>query len=309
MTDHPKANLVDLSRVLARRDYERDQRFRVWHRNDKPDKPLDDTILQDVKDALRDKTPLVRGYRIRNTHRSIGTKLSGEVAYLHGDRGLPPNTIDLRFNGSAGQSFGAFLVQGIKLVLTGEANDYVGKGMCGGEIVVTPPRHRLNTTYNVVMGNTVLYGATGGALFACGRAGERFAVRNSGAIAVVEGVGDHACEYMTNGTVVVLGTVGRNFGAGMTGGRAYILDFLGDFQRRCNGELVRFHRLDDAEDERMLQAMIYRHVEATNSERAQKVLMNWAEYQSMFWKVVPKQPAGMPPTTGLPAEVAEVVRS
>ncbi len=309
VTDHPKANMVDLSKVLARRDYERDQRFRVWYRNDKPDKPLDDTILQDVKDALRDKTPLVRGYRIRNTHRSIGTKLSGEVAYLYGDRGLPPNTIELRFNGSAGQSFGAFLVQGIKLVLTGEANDYVGKGLCGGEIVVTPPRHRLNTTYDVVMGNTVLYGATGGSLFACGRAGERFGVRNSGALAVVEGVGDHACEYMTNGTVVVLGTVGRNFGAGMTGGRAYVLDFLGDFHRRCNAELVRFHRLDDAEDERMLQAMIYRHVEATNSERAQKVLMNWAEYQSMFWKVVPKQPAMTLPSKGLPAETSVEAKS
>jgi glutamate synthase (NADPH/NADH) large chain/glutamate synthase (ferredoxin) len=288
ITDHAKANTVDLSRILARRDYERDQRLRVWYRNDKPDKPLDDTILQDVKDALREKTALVRSYRIRNIHRSIGTKLSGEIAYLYGDLGLPPNTIELRFAGSAGQSFGAFLVRGVRLILTGEANDYVGKGMCGGEIVVMPTRQRLNSTYDVVVGNTVLYGATGGTLYACGRAGERFAVRNSGALAVVEGVGDHGCEYMTNGTVVVLGTVGRNFGAGMTGGKAYVLDFLGDFSRRCNTEFVRFDRLDGREDTRVLQSIIYQYVEATSSERAQKILLNWSEYQSMFWKIAPK---------------------
>jgi len=288
ITDHSKANTVDLSRVLARRDYERDQRLRVWYRNDKPDKPLDDTILQDVKDALRDKTPLVRSYRIRNIHRSIGTKLSGEIAYLYGDLGLPPNTIELRFAGSAGQSFGAFLVRGVRLILTGEANDYVGKGMSGGEIVVMPLRQRADSTYDVVVGNTVLYGATGGTLYACGRAGERFAVRNSGALAVVEGVGDHGCEYMTNGTVVVLGTVGRNFGAGMTGGRAYVLDFLGDFSRRCNTELVQYDRLVDGEDVRVLQSIIYQYVESTSSERAQKILLNWTEYQPMFWKVVPK---------------------
>ena len=291
VTDHPKANTIDLSRILARRNFEREQRLRVWYRNDKPDKPLDDTILQDVKDALRDKSPVVRSYKIRNTHRSIGAKLSGEIAYLYGDHGLPPNTIELRLSGSAGQSFGAFLVKGVKLVLVGEANDYVGKGMCGGEIVITPPRQRMNTAYDVVMGNTVLYGATRGSLFACGRAGERFAVRNSGALAVVEGTGDHACEYMTNGSVVVLGTVGRNFGAGMTGGIAYVLDFFGDFHKRCNTELVRFHRLEDTEDERLLLSFISRHVEATGSARAQKILMNWTEYQSMFWKVVPVQPA------------------
>ena len=133
-----------------------------------------------------------------------------------------------------------------------------------------------------------MYGATGGTLYACGRAGERFAVRNSGALAVAEGVGDHACEYMTNGTVVVLGTVGRNFGAGMTGGRAYVLDFLGDFSRRCNTELVSYDHLVDGEDVRVLQSIIYQYVEATSSERAQKILLNWADYQPMFWKIVPR---------------------
>jgi glutamate synthase (ferredoxin) len=307
--DHAKANTVDLSRVLARRDYERDQRLRVWYRNDKPDKPLDDTILQDVKDALRDKSPIVRNYRIRNTNRSIGTKLSGEIAYLYGDVGLPPNTIELQFTGSAGQSFGAFLVRGVKLILTGEANDYVGKGMCGGEIVVRPARQRSDSTYDVVVGNTVLYGATGGAVYASGRAGERFAVRNSGALAVVEGVGDHGCEYMTNGIVVVLGTVGRNFGAGMTGGRAYVLDFLGDFPRRCNTELVQYDRLDDTEAIRALQSIIYRFVEATSSERAQNILLNWAEYQPMFWQVVPKIRTESLPLPETPAEITVGVRS
>ena len=289
ITNHPKANTIDLNRILARRDYEREQRFRVWYRNDKADKPLDDMILQDVKDSLRDKTPLIKSYSIRNIHRSVGAKLSGEVAYLFGDHGLPPNLLELRFTGTAGQSFGAFLVQGIRLVLTGEANDYVGKGMCGGEIIVMPRRQRVNSTQDVIIGNTVLYGATRGSLFASGRAGERFAVRNSGALAVVEGTGDHACEYMTNGSVVVLGTVGRNFGAGMTGGVAYVLDVLGDFHRRCNTELVRFERLDDSEDERVLLSFISRHFEATNSSRAQKIMMNWSEFQSMFWKVVPVQ--------------------
>ncbi|HEY6952258.1 MAG TPA: glutamate synthase large subunit, partial [Bacteroidota bacterium] len=288
ITDHPKANKVDLSGILARRDYERDQRLRVWYRNDKPDRPLDDTILQDVKDALTDRTPVARSYKIRNTNRSVGAKLSGEIAFLYGDHGLRPNTVQLNFEGSAGQSFGAFLVEGIKIVLSGEANDYVGKGMSGGMIVVAPPRQRANSSSDVIMGNTVLYGATGGTLFAAGRAGERFAVRNSGALAVVEGVGDHGCEYMTNGTVIVLGTVGRNFAAGMTGGSAYVLDLLGDFQQRCNPELVDARRLDGTEEIRLLQSIVYRYLEATNSSRAQKVLMNWAEYQSMFWKITPK---------------------
>ncbi|MEX1276855.1 MAG: glutamate synthase large subunit [Bacteroidota bacterium] len=295
--DHPKANTVDLSGILARRDFENDQRLRIWHRNDKPDKPLDDTILQDVKDALRDKIALTRNYKIRNVNRSVGTKLSGEIAYLYGDRGLPENTIHLRFTGSAGQSFGAFLVHGVRMTLTGEANDYVGKGMSGGEIVVMPSSNRFNSAQEVIVGNTVLYGATGGALFASGRAGERFCVRNSGALAVVEGVGDHGCEYMTHGTVVVLGTAGRNFGAGMTGGVAFVLDLLGDFERRLNPDLVTVRRIDPEEETRFLQAIIHRHLVFTNSTRAQEVLMKWAEYGPMFWRVTPKGgPAPLPVT-------------
>lgn len=290
--DHPKANTVDLSGILARRDYERDQRLRVWHRNDKPDKPLDDIILQDVKDAIRDKTHVTRSYKIRNINRSVGTKLSGEIAFLYGDKGLPENTIRLSFHGSAGQSFGAFLVQGIRLHLTGEANDYVGKGMSGGEIVIMPMHNEENSAQEVIAGNTVLYGATGGALFASGRVGERFCVRNSGALAVVEGVGDHGCEYMTGGTVVVLGPTGRNFGAGMTGGTAYVLDVLGDFEKKCNRDLVTLQRIETPEDTKFLQSLIHRHLEATNSNRAQKVLSKWSSFGMMFWKVAPKRKTG-----------------
>ncbi len=288
ITDHSRANTVDLSGILARRDYENEQRYRVWNRNDKPGTPLDDTILQDVKDAIRERVPITMKYKIRNVHRSVGTKLSGEIAYLYGDRGLPEKTIELRFTGSAGQSFGAFLVQGIKMVLDGEANDYVGKGMCGGEIIVRPTRQGTNTAEDVIIGNTVLYGATGGALFACGRTGERFAVRNSGALAVVEGVGDHGCEYMTNGTVVVLGTTGRNFGAGMTGGVAYVLDIQGNFEKNYNPALITISKVDHADDIHFLQSIIYKHMNLTYSVRAQKVLMNWGDYLPLFWKVVPK---------------------
>jgi glutamate synthase (ferredoxin) len=178
------------------------------------------------------------------------------------------------------------------LILIGEANDYVGKGMCGGEIVIMPTRNTANSAQDVIIGNTVLYGATGGTLFASGRAGERFAVRNSGALAVVEGVGDHGCEYMTHGTVIVLGRTGRNFGAGMTGGTAFVLDLLGDFERRYNPELVEIKRIEDPEDSQFLKLLVKRHLEATSSARAQKVLINWPEYQPLFWKVMPKQSIG-----------------
>jgi glutamate synthase (NADPH/NADH) large chain/glutamate synthase (ferredoxin) len=287
IVDHAKANTVDLSKLLARRDYERDQRLRVWHRNDKPGQPLDDIILQDVKEAIRNGSPMTRSYKIRNTNRSVGTKLSGEIAYLYGDRGLPEHSIQLRFTGSAGQSFGAFLVAGVRMVLVGEANDYVGKGLSGGEIIIAPPTNRVNSAQEVIIGNTVLYGATAGALFASGRAGERLCVRNSGALAVVEGAGDHACEYMTNGTVVILGTTGRNFGAGMTGGIAFVLDLLGDFQKRYNRDSITIRRVEDGEETRLLQSLIHRHMELTGSVRAQEVLMNWGTFGSLFWRITP----------------------
>ncbi len=285
---HPKAHTIDLSSILVPHDTRNEQRHRIWQRNDRPDKPLDDIILQDVKDAIRDKALVVRNYKIRNTNRAVGTKLSGEIAYLYGDKGLPDGTIELRFKGSAGQSFGAFLVNGIRLTLVGEANDYVGKGMTGGEIIIMPAHGRATAAQDVIVGNTVMYGATGGTLFASGRAGERFCVRNSGGLAVIEGVGDHGCEYMTNGTVVVLGNTGKNFAAGMTGGIAYVFDADGVFKDRYNAELVNLERLEIEKDVKFLQSIIYRHLELTDSQRARDILNGWKDYQYMFWKVIPK---------------------
>ena len=284
---HEKANTVDLSALLAPRDVRNTQRQRIEPRKEKSDSPLDDTILLDVKDAIREKNPVVKNYKVNNTNRSIGTKLAGELAYLYGDKGLPEGTIELRFNGSAGQSFGAFLVNGIRMILVGEANDYVGKGMCGGEIIIMPPFGRATAAQDVIIGNTVMYGATGGVLFASGRAGERFCVRNSGGLAVIEGVGDHGCEYMTNGTVIVLGSTGKNFGAGMTGGIAYVFDADGNFKERYNKQLVGISRLEQPEDVKFLQALIYRHLELTDSQRAREILNGWQEYSYMFWKITP----------------------
>lgn len=285
--NHPKAHTVDLSALIFPPDTRIEQQRRIYQRSGRAATPLDDVILIDVKDALRNKVPMKKTYTIRNTNRAVGTKLSGQIAYQYGDAGLPDGTIDLTFKGSAGQSFGAFLVNGVRLTLIGEANDYVGKGMCGGEIVVMPDVKKELAAQNVIVGNTVMYGATGGRAFINGRAGERFCVRNSGALAVVEGVGDHGCEYMTNGIVVILGTVGKNFGAGMTGGVAYVFDADGNFKERVNKQLVTLHRLHDDEDEKFLQSLIYQHLELTDSFRADELLKGWKDFRFNFWKVIP----------------------
>ncbi len=215
--------------------------------------------------------------------------LSGEIARRYGSAGLPDDTIRFQFTGSAGQSFGAFLAKGVTLELEGDANDYTGKGLSGGRIVVFPPR---NSTFlpeeNIIVGNVALYGATSGEAFFNGRAGERFAVRNSGATAVVEGLGDHGCEYMTNGLVVVLGKCGRNFAAGMSGGLAFVLDEVGDFAaKRCNQKSV---DLESAfEDSEMLFALIARHAEATGSPRARWILESWEQMLPKFIKIFPRE--------------------
>ena len=202
-------------------------------------------------------------YAIRNTDRTVGGKLSGELAQRYGDAGLSPDTIVVELRGTAGQSFGALLLRGLSLRLVGQANDYVGKGLGGGEIVIRPPDEAQYVWHhNVILGNTALYGATGGELYAAGRAGERFAVRNSGARAVVEGVGDHGCEYMTGGVVVVLGKTGRNFGAGMTGGVAYVYDKHDMLTARANQQLVCLRRVERAEDQAELKALLERHLDA-----------------------------------------------
>jgi glutamate synthase domain-containing protein 3 len=265
-------------------------------RNDGPeDRTLDDIILQDAKDAISDGRPISLSYRITNTNRSVGTQVSGEIGYQYGEEGLPEGTIELRFAGSSGQSFGTFLAPGVRLILTGEANDYVGKGMSGGEIVIKAIPERKYTPHEcIILGNTVMYGATGGALFANGRGGERFCVRNSGGTAVVEGAGDHCCEYMTNGTVVVLGATGKNFGAGMTGGVAFVLDLEEEFLNRYNPQLITPSRLEAEEDINMLKGLIYKHLEGTESEIAREILADWPTYSQKFWKVSPTVPAAKP---------------
>ncbi|HZT21864.1 MAG TPA: glutamate synthase large subunit [Verrucomicrobiae bacterium] len=253
------------------------------------DAAWDDKIIADARPALLEGRPVRLTYFINNTQRSLGTHLSGRIAQLFGDRGLPDGTIDITLHGSAGQSFGAFLANGVRLRLFGEANDYVGKGMNGGEIILRPADDcKLIWSENVLLGNTVMYGATGGRLFAAGLAGERFAVRNCGGVAVVEGVGDHGCEYMTAGIVVVLGRTGRNFAAGMSGGRAYVFDPQNDFPARCHRAMVAWERLSDPVEVQRLQALIQAHGEKTGSPRAADILRHWPETVKHFWRVVPR---------------------
>jgi glutamate synthase (ferredoxin) len=246
-------------------------------------------LAEDMKGPLEQGKSIVREYPIRNTNRTIGARAAGKVALRHGNQGLPGATAEFRFQGSAGQSFGAFLTGGLRLVLEGDANDYVGKGMGGGEIVIRPPQGSAFATHeNTIMGNAVLYGATAGRLFAAGRAGERFCVRNSGATAVVEGTGDHACEYMTGGVAVILGQTGRNFAAGMTNGVAYVYDPDNRFEHRYNPELVRIERLVEPSDSHFLRQLVLEHARKTASARAWDILEYWGVSLLRFWKVEPR---------------------
>ncbi len=291
---HPKANKVDLRRLLRNplRELGADVP-RYWGGNPNigvHERALDERILQDAKDAISDMKPVTLAYRAKNTNRNIGTKLAGQIAYTYGDTGLPDGTITLQLEGSAGQSLGAFLCSGIRIVLTGEANDYVGKGMCGGEIHIKPrPVVKYDPSLNTILGNTVLYGATGGQVFANGQAGERFCVRNSGATAIVEGCGDHGCEYMTNGTVVILGPTGKNFGAGMSGGVAYVLNESGNFQKLYNSEMIEVVNLESS-DETELQKLIEAHNKATGSQKAATILGDWSTWKNKFVRVQPNRP-------------------
>jgi glutamate synthase (ferredoxin) len=258
---------------------------------------LGDRLAEEALDELADYGPSVRlRYAIRNTDRTVGTRLAGQLAKRYGNAGLPAGSIVVELEGTAGQSFGAFLCNGIHLRLTGQGNDYVGKGLGGGEIVLRPEAGARYAWHdNVILGNTSLYGATGGSLFAAGRAGERFAVRNSGATAVVEGVGDHGCEYMTGGVAVILGETGRNFGAGMTGGLAYVYDPADALPGRYNPQLISLHRVRSAASlamlrsaEASLRSLLRQHYQLTSSPRAREILDNWEEELGNFWLVVPK---------------------
>ena len=296
LADYPKTETLDLSEILTPADPTGTQpRYHLQKRNNRDDISLDDQILEDAKKAISQKTSIQLSYPIRNTHRTVGAKLSGEIAMRYGDAGLPDRTIQCNFRGSAGQSFGAFCISGVQFVLTGEANDYVGKGMAGGEMVIKPaPTAQFPTYENTIIGNTVLYGATGGSLYAAGSAGERFCVRNSGATAIIEGVGDHGCEYMTAGTVVILGETGRNFGAGMTGGTAYVLDEKQEFEKKYNSDWVKLERVTGETDIKNLMALIQNHVAYTGSKHAEKILTNWEDFLSNFWKVVTPPPPPPP---------------
>jgi len=295
---------VDVAALLAELPAPDDLRPRrcVVARNLRPEEPYDETHLLPHLPAIVSGQPVELHLPLRNVHRAVAARLAGAVAVRFGDEGLPEGSVRLHFVGAAGQSFGAFLVPGIHLRLIGEANDYVGKSMAGGEIVLVPPAPLLAHSWrHVIAGNTVLYGATGGRLFAAGRVGERFAVRNSGATAVVEGCGDHGCEYMTGGVVVVLGEVGRNFGAGMTGGEAFVYDDAETLPQRYNTQLVTITRVTGGDAER-LRGLVAAHYEATGSRRARMLLGNWEAHLMRFWKVAPK---GIPPTRARGASTAQ----
>ncbi|HEY0944059.1 MAG TPA: glutamate synthase large subunit [Opitutaceae bacterium] len=289
---NPKSRLVNLAGLLHNPDPSGEMdRHHTRERNERfgNEGSLDEAITQEARDVILGKSArLVARYKITNVNRDVGTYLSGQIAYQKGNAGLPSGTIDLTFTGSAGQSFGAFLVNGIRLTLNGEANDYVGKGINGGEIIIRPkPSETFAWQDQSIVGNTCLYGATGGHLFAAGRAGERFAVRNSGATAVVEGVGDHGCEYMTGGLVVILGPTGKNFGAGMSGGLAFVYDAADTFAAHINPAMIGLERLNSDDESASLKQLVFAHAKLTGSPHAAALLADWPKAVAKFWKVVP----------------------
>jgi len=308
-SSHWKAHGIDLSNLIYKPEVGPEIAIYKCEEMYHPiDKQLDHKLIKLAAPALNERKPVQIEMPIRNVNRTFGAMLSGEIAKCYGHAGLPEDTISIKTKGSAGQSFGAWGARGISFELEGDANDYIGKGLCGARIVVYPPREsRIVAAENIIIGNTVLYGAVGGECYFAGVAGERFCVRNSGAIAVVEGVGEHGCEYMTGGITVVIGAVGRNFAAGMSGGIAYVLDEAGDFERRCNLAMVELGSIDATEatpeadrdtilrditcyekyDATRLILLIERHLHYTNSARARDILANWNDYVGKFVKVMP----------------------
>jgi glutamate synthase (ferredoxin) len=288
---HWKAHGLDLTPILYQPEMGAEVgRFRSQNQDHGLEKSLDVMkILEICKPAIERGEKVKAELPIINVNRVVGTITGSEITKKHGPNGLPEDTVQLKFNGSAGQSFGAFIPRGMTLELEGDANDYFGKGLSGGKLIVYPPR---GSTFvpeeNIIIGNVALYGATGGEIFVRGMAGERFGVRNSGVNAVVEAVGDHGCEYMTGGRVVILGKTGRNFAAGMSGGIAYVLDEAGDFKNRCNTELVALEKLSDADEIEELWKLVQRHQTFTHSERAAKILGDWKNFVPKFVKVLPQ---------------------
>jgi glutamate synthase (NADPH/NADH) large chain len=289
--DHWKARGLDFSAILHRPEVGPEVAVRrVVEQDHGIDRSLDmTTLLPMCRPALERREPVDIRLPIRNVNRTVGTILGSEITSRYGADGLPDDTVRIHFSGSAGQSFGAFLPRGVTLTLEGDANDYIGKGLSGGKLVVYPPREATFVAEeNILVGNVVLYGATSGEAYFRGVAGERFAVRNSGALTVVEGVGDHGCEYMTGGRVVVIGGTGRNFAAGMSGGLAFVLDEAGDFRRRCNLGMVDLEPLVDTEDVELVKDLLARHIRYTQSPVAARLLVDWERSQPRFVKVIPQ---------------------
>ena len=289
--DHWKARQVDLTDLLHQPDVgSGDTRYCTQEQDHGIDKQIDHQLIRQATPALESKKSVRIEGTIKNTDRAFGTLLSSEIAKKYGALGLPDGTIHCQFKGSAGQSFGAFLAKGVTLELEGDTNDYTGKGLSGGRLVIYPPKQSpFKAEENILIGNTVLYGATSGEAFFRGVAGERFAVRNSGTDTIVEGVGDHGCEYMTGGRVVVLGPTGRNFAAGMSGGIAYVVDEDKQFKKRCNPGMVELEPLDDPEEQNWLKDFISRHQQLTGSELADQLLKDWSSTLSIIVKVMPTE--------------------
>jgi glutamate synthase (NADPH) large chain len=287
--DHFKAKGLDFSKILLRPDVPGAAVRNMIPQDHGIESSFDvTTLVPACMPALERREPVSLKYKIRNIHRTVGTILGSELTRRHGGDGLPDGTIQVKFDGTAGQSFGAFLPRGITLTLEGDANDYIGKGLSGGRIIVFPPkRSRFVAEDNVLIGNVALYGGTGGRAFFRGRAGERFAVRNSGVSAVVEGTGDHCCEYMTGGAVLVIGPTGRNFAAGMSGGRAFVLDTSHDFPRRCNLDMVDLEPLAKPEDLELVRDLLTQHAVCTGSTVAMRLLKDWESTVKTFVKVMP----------------------
>jgi glutamate synthase (NADPH) large chain len=282
-----KARTLDFSRLLAMDDTAAMRHFDHRPFNQIP-KVLDDDIIQELSDSIARKSESNTEYTIKNTDRAVGTKLSGYIEKKYGTGYLTDSTVNIKFKGAAGQSFGAFLIQGVNFCLEGEANDYVGKGLSGGRIAIKPSRRcSFKAEDNMIVGNTGIYGATSGEIYINGRVGERFAVRNSGAVAVVEGAGDHCCEYMTGGRVVVLGETGSNFAAGMSGGIAYVWNKNQNFDYFCNMEMVELSLLDESSSRNELRELIHRHWTYTDSQLARRMLDDWQHYADQFIQVIP----------------------
>jgi glutamate synthase (NADPH/NADH) large chain len=284
-----KQGTIDFSRLLHKPETDK---ALYWDRGQftKVEGVKDEEIIKACEKAIENKEEVNLDYAIKNTDRAVGTMLSGVIAKKYGEAGLPDGTINIKFKGSAGQSFGAFAVNGVNLKLEGEANDYFGKGLSGGRISILPPaRYDANFVAedNIIAGNTGLYGATTGELYVNGRVGERFGVRNSGAIAVIEGAGDHCCEYMTGGRVVVLGETGRNFAAGMSGGVAYVWDKNHNFDYFCNMDQVEINLVEEASARKELHELVRQHYLYTGSELARRMLDDWNHYIEDFVQIVP----------------------